>query len=84
MAKQKTKKCPFDTTATEVKPGRWEWQVDGTRWFREDRQGINTGLVLGNDSQQQLIFTEKLDHAVMYSWGYDAGVTRSRADATQD
>lgn len=84
MAKVKTKRSVFDTTAAETAPGSnvWRWQTQAFTWQLDlGRRGLNFGLVTG-EAVRPVAYFEKLDPAVGYAWGFAHGFNeRGRADA---
>jgi hypothetical protein len=75
MAKAaKTRRVPFDNTATEVKPGVFRWTLrDGTVWEWKNGLGLNTSQII-NDQPQPVAFLNTLDQAVVYTEAYQKGV----------
>ena len=75
MARARTRRCVFDTTATETAPGSnaWRWKTQGFEWELDlGTRGVNFSLVTG-DARRPVAFFEKLDPAVAYAWGFTHG-----------
>ena len=81
LPKKMAKKGPMQTVVTEVHPGCWEYQTNNYSWeFHEAKIGCNLFLKT-KKTIQPLLCAKDLDHAIMYSQGYDAG--RSKGIANQ-
>jgi hypothetical protein len=77
MSNQKTKVIPFDTIATEVKHGVWEWEINGTRWrwVREvASRGPNCGIVVAGEFVERA-WVNTIDQAGCFSQGYEMAIS---------
>lgn len=74
MAKQKTKRIPFDSMATEVSPGVWHFDTGGVRWAYREGMGLNLAIVdTETNTVQPVCYVKKLDEAAIFAEGYSAG-----------
>jgi hypothetical protein len=80
--KPKIKTSLLDTKCVEDADhkGVWTFEAGRNKWRWENREGLNTYLVQGEQAQPMLYFA-KLDFAVAYAWGYDAAL--DLADTTE-
>jgi hypothetical protein len=85
MAKQKTKRCVMDTTATLTDKGAWEFDTGRfVWWFYDGQAGINLYVrdkdyprdkdKDGADRVAPAIYAKTLDHAVMFGHGFNGGL----------
>jgi len=72
MGKAKTKRCPWDTTATETPEHSWEWETESLKWRWQKGMDFNTRVLL-NGKWQSMGWHATLDQAVCYSWGWFNG-----------
>jgi hypothetical protein len=78
MDKIRTKKIPFNTTATEVEPGVWTWQVGGRDWKMTGLQGINLSANSEYDADDfmRISHIPDLKSAGYFSSGFTAGFVK--------
>lgn len=77
----KSKRTVFDTTVTELehRKGVWQWQAGDFMWQFDSTvlRGLNVAVAKikqGHELEwQDAIFCAKMEHAVMYSHGFNAG-----------
>lgn len=77
MAKAKTKRVPYDTTATETAPGVWQWVADGITWEYNPNFPLNTRIIRAGTGVG-FVFSEKINDAAIFSQGYGAGFAAGR------
>lgn len=84
MAKQKTKRSMMDTTATEVRPGVWQFKAGEHIWeWDSTHVRLNLSCARADDPGMEwtdMLFARNLDNAVMYAWGFNAGLSAGRAE----
>ena len=75
MGKQKTKRIPFDNTATEVEPGVWQWTLSGKVFQFRNVYGLNTGHVT-DGTFVGLVQTGTINEAACYIEGLMCSVSQ--------
>jgi len=85
MPKVKTKEVAFGVRATEVKPGMWEFAVDGDRWVYDSlARGLNVAQLRPDGSPAWCVYTKTINEAVCFAQGWTAGLTSGRAPSPGD
>lgn len=78
MSKMKTKRGPMDTTATySAELREWYFTTGVLEWMYREGLGINlwVRLMEGESKDfQPSIYAKTLDHAIMWAWGFQAGL----------
>lgn len=73
MFKRKQQERVFSTTVTQTESGGWEWITGVYKWRWHDWVGVNLHVSDGGD-YQPAIFAKNVDHAIMFSHGFEGGV----------
>lgn len=77
MANPNVRLCAHDTRATQIRPGVWQWSIQGLKFIWEDRRAINTAMDAAGD-YRWLVHSRSVFEAVIFSWGVWAGLRDSR------
>jgi hypothetical protein len=79
MAKQKTKRGPIETVATqESGTYSWEFTTGVYNWRWSEHTGMNLEVREGQGDYQPCLYAKNLDHAIMFAYGFEGGVEAER------